>query len=162
VGVGLLQDRDFLRFKPAPDPANNRLFILKAAYMHRFTPYLEIGAGAGIGTFSSTRRETTTKALVEPLRIDFRPLALRDDATDGITVKDGTTQLDWNKAWRSAFILRFGYVVFPQGFEPGFFSDDFPRTQAESPLHFAIAFDTELLLHMLQLHLSRRTSTPAN
>lgn len=98
---------------------------------------VELGFGAGMRWFSSKGFESFHRMTLEPLRVDFRPL-------------------DWGASdryvpWlRAAIVLRFGVVVFPQGFEALAFQDTAGvREPRETKKYLGVALDAEPLLRRL-------------
>ncbi len=127
VLVGLLAERDddnffSTRYKlyrsEADDAIQNRLFIIEPSYSMRVNDFFDVAAGAGIGIFSSRRRASIIKLIIEPVRVDWRP---------------------FNRNWKNptmkivgeVITLRGGFFVFPQGFAPNDFADDTARIPAE-------------------------------
>jgi hypothetical protein len=144
--VGLLAERydeDFFA-KPykkyvseADDPTQNRLFIVQPSYSIRVNDFLDVAAGAGVAIFSSRRQESFTRLIVEPARVDWRPL-----------------NFNWSnstmKVIGEVITLRGGFFIFPQGFAPNAFHDEDPRIPAELVKYAGLVFDTEPILRKLR------------
>ena len=152
VLLGFWRDQDFPSFKSTPDPADNREVVIEPSYSARLSSFLEVGAGAGIAFFSSNRRDSVKKLIIEPFRVDLRPITLfaRDRSPDVITTSGGITTLEWGKALRAGLVVRAGYFLYPQGFEQGMFNDAFKRTPAESTGYFSLVFDAEPVMNLLK------------
>jgi hypothetical protein len=132
-----LKPFDFKPLSGEADAAKNRLFVIEPSYSHRVNNFLEVGAGAGIAFFSSQRRESFTRLIVEPVRVDLRPFAFWSDHGRAARVVG------------DMMIFRLGYYIFPQGFDAGTFDDTHARIPAELVPHFDLVIDTEPLLRRL-------------
>jgi hypothetical protein len=74
--------------------------------------WLEFGAGAGVGRFSTAGFSTAWKPLIQPLRISVRPLTLLT-----IGRKDWKTDSKDRPGWVGILQLKFNLTSFPGGFD---------------------------------------------
>ena len=129
----------FLSSKPTDRFAGNesvKLTTLEPTFMWQIHPEVpvEAGLGAAMYWFSSRGLDSFHRATFQPLRLDFRPFDWDDTNERG----------NW---WKSAIILRFGIIVFPQGFAQADFRDTQSGTEPrEIKKYYGLAFDTEPLV----------------
>jgi hypothetical protein len=81
-------------------PENVRAFSWLAAVDVAAQPWLEIGAGLGSIRFSNTPADSFSKPAIEPIRVIWKPLAMKSGAAD----------------WLEAFQIRYRGIVLPSGF----------------------------------------------
>jgi hypothetical protein len=140
VTVGLFRpQKHFLLLNPKADanPDGNRMFLFEGSYSSRVTSWLELGAGGGIALFTSERTESVKRLVIEPLRVDLRPLARWHKTNVQRVFADGV-------------VVRIGYYIFPQGFPAQTFSDNFAQTGAEQVPYYSVVFDAERLMRVLK------------
>lgn len=131
----------------APNLEDHKLVIIEPAFSVRATAALEFASGAGVAIFSGNFREgSRLKFILEPIRVDFRPLYLLP-----LSQRDGPTTTDKTKrkgSWfAEALVIRGGIMGFPSGFDEGFFGPDFKATNGpEFKSHIGTYIDTEPLL----------------
>jgi hypothetical protein len=127
-----------------PNVEDHKLIIIEPAFSARASAALEFASGAGMAIFSAKFREgSRIKFLLEPIRVDFRPLYLwRQGLKSQVTTGEGS----W---FMEAVVIRAGIIGFPTGFEAGFFSPDFVEHEAEFKYHIGTFVDTEPLLRRL-------------
>jgi len=148
VLLGLLKDRGHdAKFFAFPytgygfeegDTDANSLFIIEPSYSIRVNDFIDVAAGAGVGIFSSRRRGPFASLILEPARLDVRPLNFRWGGNRPLQVVG------------EMVTVRTGLFVFPTGFAPEAFKDGGARIEAEWIHHVALVFDTEPLLRRLR------------
>lgn len=103
LNFGFLRAKGDARFA---DGKEIRLTTLEPAFSWHVWGPVEAGTGVGVYWFSSESFTTVNRVMLEPVRVDLRPLRLNE------------AQHDW---WREVLTLRFGWIVIPGGFEPNDF-----------------------------------------
>jgi len=96
----------------------NRMVLFGASYHGVVSPYLTVGTGAGLATFSSSAQKSAQRLYVQPYIVDFRPGGLRRN-------------VDFHGPWWQVFFFRYSTIIFPAGFEPGQFGGVSPQYRAE-------------------------------
>ena len=112
---------------------SNKMVTMGASYHAVIKPFLTIGFGAGLATFTSNTTEPVHKLYVQPYIIDFKPLALR---------KNSQLRGPW---WHVLF-FRYDTILFPAGFAEGSFEGQKVRFPAEIVHSVGIHADVEPLL----------------
>jgi hypothetical protein len=124
--------------RPLDDTGDhNRLVTFGASYHAVIKPYLTVGVGAGLASFSSARVDGFNKLYVEPYIIDIKPLATWGDPA-------------YRTVWRHIFYFRYSTLTFPAGFEPGRFSGRSQRYPAELLHSVGFHADLEPVIRKLQ------------
>jgi hypothetical protein len=122
--------------KDAARDDRNRMVSFGASIHGVTTPYLTVGAGAGVAWFSSGSIDGFRKFYVQPYIIDVRPLAI---------VKRDSEYLG---PWWHVVYFRYSTVMFPAGFEAGRFPGS-PRYGPELVHSLGIHADLEPLMRKL-------------
>jgi hypothetical protein len=99
---------------------------------HRINELIEVGTGIHMAFFSTNN--STVRLMLEPGRVDLRPLR-------GAWGWDPLATPEW---WQDGLVLRGGLFSFPQGFDPGTFGA--PIDDAKAVYYWGVFFDTEALL----------------
>lgn len=123
--------------KPENMADHNRMVTVGGSYHQVITPYLVVGAGAGIARFSSTTAVSFGKLFIQPYIIDVRPFAVVRNA-------------ELRGPWWHALYVRYNGLIFPDGFEPGRFGNRSPRYGAELVHSVGIFGDLEPLVRSLR------------
>ncbi len=123
--------------KPENSADQNRMVTVGGSYHQVITPYLVVGAGAGIARFSSATAVSFDKLFIQPYIIDVRPFAVGHNA-------------ELRGPWWHALYVRYNGLIFPDGFEPGRFGNRSPRYGAELVHSVGIFGDLEPLVRSLR------------
>lgn len=116
----------------------SRVQFLGASIHNVVTPYVVIGTGAGLATFSSATDDRFFKFYVQPTIVDFHFLNTRKQAQEG-------------GPWWPVPHLRYSNIIFPTGFEPGRFNGELsPRFPMELTHSLSIHFDLSSVIRHFQ------------
>ena len=100
--------------------------------------FLDVGIGAGAYWFSSEGFTSLSGVIVEPMRLDLH-------------VPPGLVPLDWKGALAQAVMFRYGWVIFPDGFEADAFKgtgDKARRIPAEGLRAWSVFLNLAPLVHL--------------
>jgi len=111
----------------------NRMVSFGASYHAVIKPYLTVGVGAGMATFSSNVTQPVQKFYVQPYIIDFKPLALRRNS-----------QL--RGPWWHLLYFRYNTITYPTGFALGSFAGQTEQFPAELIHAYGFYVDVEPIL----------------
>ena len=103
LNFGFLHAKGDARFA---DGTEIKLTTLEPTFSWHIWGPFEAGVGAGVYWFSANTFPSVSRVMLEPIRVDIRPLRLKE------------SQHDW---WAEVLVFRFGWVVIPGGFEPNDF-----------------------------------------
>jgi hypothetical protein len=163
-GSDTRRDPEFASFatddNPAtdPNPDRNTLVTIGASYHAAVNPWLTVGLGGGLASFSSRTRPAFRKWYIEPYVVDFRPVRGAADLFGFLRRwserKSFTAALEPNKApsqnpLPDVLYFRYSSILFPTGFEADRFrgSDQF---QAEFVRVYGVHLDLEPLIRKMR------------
>jgi hypothetical protein len=115
----------------------NSMVTLGASYNSVITPWLTIGLGAGVATFSSRNAQTFHKFYVEPYIVDIRPFAAKQSRYS-------------QNPWPQVLFFRYSTILFPTGFEALRFGNRSPQYPAELVHTYGVHADLEPVIRKLR------------
>jgi hypothetical protein len=115
----------------------NSMVTIGASYNSVVTPWLTVGLGAGVATFSSRNAQTFHKFYVEPYIVDIRPFAAKQSRYS-------------QNPWPQVLFFRYSTILFPTGFEQFRFGNRSPQYPAELVHTYGVHADLEPLIRKLR------------
>jgi hypothetical protein len=141
----LQRDRQFVNLKfgwafdakDSTERFEHRMVTFGASFHVVASPFLTVGSGGGVATFTSNLREPFYKVYLQPSIVDVRPFAIgRNGSTRG--------------PWAHVIYLRYSTLVVPTGFELGSFGGQNQRYSAELVHNLGLHADLTPVIRKLQ------------